>query len=303
MEAAIRELGYRPNRVARSLRRQYTDTIGVVVSDIENPHFTQAVRVIEDAAFGQGYRVLLCNTDETPAKQSSYLEMLAAERVLGVVLAPADPNDPTITQLLDLDIPIVAFDREAADPRADAVTADNVTAGRRATDYLLECGHTGIGFVAGRPDIQTGIDRLRGYELAMAQRGCAAYSVTGMFRMQEAQTATMQLLDEHPELTAIVVGNNLMTVGTLRTLKVAGRNVPVDVSLVQIDDPFWAELVEPPLTSLAQPVRLMAQTAVDLLMQRIARERTVSKHVVFQFELRERRSAIAIKSAASSRSR
>jgi len=303
VEAAIRELGYRPNRVARSLRRQYTDTIGVVVSDIENPHFTQAVRVIEDAAFGQGYRVLLCNTDETPAKQSSYLEMLAAERVLGVVLAPADPNDPTITHLLDQGIPIVAFDREAADPRADAVTADNLTAGRRATEHLLELGHTSIGFVAGRPDIQTGIDRLRGYELAMDQRGLAVRSVTGMFRMQEAQMATIQLLEDHPDLTSVVVGNNLMTVGALHALKIAGKKVPTDVSLVQIDDPFWAELVEPSLTSLAQPVRLMAQNAVDLLMQRIARERTVSRHVVFQFELRERRSTTAINVPQSERSR
>ncbi len=295
---AIRELGYQPNRVARSLRRQYTDTIGVVVSDIENPHFTQAVRVVEDAAFAQGYRVLLCNTDETPAKQSSYLEMLAAERVLGVIIAPADPSDTTISQLLDMDIPIVAFDREAGDPRADAVTADNVTAGRRATEYLLTRGHTCIGFVAGRPDIQTGIDRLRGFEMAMAKRNLAAHSVTGMFRMHEAQTATRDLLDEHTDLTAIVVGNNLMTVGTLRALKDVGRQVPTDISLVQIDDPFWAELVEPPLTSLAQPVRQMAQRAADLLMERISRERTVSKHVEFQFELRERASCIDAKRGA-----
>ncbi|MGI8485611.1 MAG: LacI family DNA-binding transcriptional regulator [Thermomicrobiales bacterium] len=292
---AIRELGYQPNRVARSLRRQYTDTIGVVVSDIENPHFTQAVRVVEDAAFERGYRVLLCNTDETPAKQSSYLEMLAAERVLGVVIAPADPADVTISHLLDLDIPIVAFDREALDPRADAVTADNVAAGRRATEHLLERGHTCIGFVAGRPDIQTGIDRLRGFELAMEHRGLPAHSVIGMFRMHEAQMATQQLLAAHPELTALVVGNNLMTVGTLRALKAAGRRVPAEISLVQIDDPFWAELVEPPLTSLAQPVRQMAQAAADLLLQRISRERTVSKHIVFQFELQERASCAQLK--------
>lgn len=295
---AIRELGYQPNRVARSLRRQYTDTIGVVVSDIENPHFTQAVRVVEDAAFGEGYRVLLCNTDETPAKQSSYLEMLAAERVLGVIIAPADPSDVTISNLLDLDIPIVAFDREALDPRADAVTADNVAAGRRATEHLLAQGHVCIGFVAGRPDIQTGIDRLRGFELAMEHRGLLAHSAIGMFRMDEAQMATQQLLDAHPELTALIVGNNLMTVGTLRALKIAGRRVPMDISLVQIDDPFWAELVEPPLTSLAQPVRQMAQAAADLLMQRISRERTVSRHVVFQFELRKRASCIAVEPAA-----
>ncbi|MGB3329101.1 MAG: LacI family DNA-binding transcriptional regulator, partial [Thermomicrobiales bacterium] len=140
--AAIEELGYQPNRVARSLRRRYTDTIGVVISDIENPHFTQAVRVIEDAAFAQGHRVLLCNTDETPSKQVAYLEMLAAERVVGVILAAADVADPTIAQVRDSGIPIVAFDRQVDDPRIDAVTSDNVQAGRDATTYLLERGHT-----------------------------------------------------------------------------------------------------------------------------------------------------------------
>src|SRR5579875_2518708 len=88
---AVEELGYKPNRVARNLRRQQAEMIGVVVSDIENPHFTEMVRAVEDAAYHLGYRVLLCNTDETAEKQRAYLDVLAAERVLGVVLSPSDP--------------------------------------------------------------------------------------------------------------------------------------------------------------------------------------------------------------------
>ena len=287
---AVDALGYQPNRVARNLRRKHTDTIGVVVSDIENPHFTRAVRVIEDTAFDRGYRVLLCNTDETPSKQSAYLDMLAAERVRGAIVVPADPADGTIAQLIDMGIPIVAFDREVDDPRADAVTADNVTAGFRATEYLLERGHTHIGFVAGTPHIQTGIERRSGYERAMVGYGLAPHSVSGMFRIQEANTATYQLLSERPETTAIVVGNNLMTVGALDALRGLGKPVPDDVSLVQLDDPFWAQLVDPALTSLAQPVRNMAQSAIDLLLQRIRKERDVARHIVYQFELRQRNS-------------
>ena len=291
---AIDALGYQPNRVARNLRRQLTDTIGVVISDIENPHFTRAVRVIEDAAFARGYRVFLCNTDETPSKQGAYLEMLAAERVVGVILAPADPTDGTIGQLLDMGIPIVAFDREVTDPRADAVTADNLTAGFRATELLLQRGHRAIGFIAGRPDIQTGADRLRGYERAMANRNLEPYSASGMFRIDEASEATMQLLEDRPETTAIVVGNNLMTLGALAAIRDRGLAVPDQLSLVQLDDPFWAQLVDPALTSFAQPVQHMAQSAIDLLLQRIHKERETSKHIVYQFELRERRSVATI---------
>jgi len=288
--AAIEELGYQPNRVARSLRRRYTDTIGLVVSDIENPHFTQAVRVIEDAAYARGHRVLLCNTDETPSKQASYLEMLAAERVVGVILAAADAADPTIGQVIDYGIPIVAFDRMVNDPRADAVTSDNVQAGRDATTYLLDRGHTEIGFIAGRLDIQTGADRLAGYTEAMQERGLSPRTGSGEFRMDEAERATALLLDRFPQTTAIVVGNNLMTVGALRTLRARQRSVPADISIVQIDDPFWTELMEPALTSFGQPVREMAAKAFTLLMERIGQGRSEARHVVFPFDLRERAS-------------
>lgn len=288
--AAIEELGYQPNRVARSLRRRYTDTIGVVISDIENPHFTQAVRVIEDAAYAKGHRVLLCNTDETPGKQASYLEMLAAERVVGVILAAADAADPTIGQVIDYGIPIVAFDRKIDDPRADAVTSDNVQAGRDATAYLLDRGHTEIGFIAGRLDIQTGADRLAGYTEAMQERSLPPRTASGEFRMDEAERATAALLERFPQTTAIVVGNNLMTVGALRALRSRHLAVPADISVIQIDDPFWTELMEPALTSLGQPVREMAAQAFTLLMERIAQGRTQARHVVFPFALRERAS-------------
>src|SRR3954467_5258673 len=108
---AVEELNYRPNRLARNLRIQRTTTIGVVVSDIENPHFTQMVRAVEDAAFRRGYRVLLCNTDENPEKQKAYLQVLAAERVLGVLISPSDPAGEEISELIELGIPVIAFDR------------------------------------------------------------------------------------------------------------------------------------------------------------------------------------------------
>ena len=146
---AVAELDYRPNRLGRNLRQQNSETLGVVVSDIENPHFTQMVRAVEDAAYGRGFRVLLCNTDEMAEKQRAYLEVLAAERVLGVILAPSDPAGEEIGRLLDLGIPVVAFDRVVGDPRADAVIVDNAEGSRRATEHLIRAGHERIGFVSG----------------------------------------------------------------------------------------------------------------------------------------------------------
>src|SRR5271170_6606672 len=142
--AVISELGYRPSRVASNLRRQQVQMIGVVVSDIENPHFSQMVRAIEDSAYLKGYRVLLCNTDEDPVKQREYLGVLAAERVAGAIMSPTEAGAPEISELIDIGASVVAFDRPVDDKRADAVLAANVAGARLGTDHLLAGGHTRI---------------------------------------------------------------------------------------------------------------------------------------------------------------
>jgi len=110
---AVAELNYRPNRLARNLRKQRSASIGIVVSDIENPHFTEMVRAVEDHAYRAGHAVLVCNTDETPDKQRVYLDVMLDERVLGVIISPSDPGGPEIGTLLDAGIPVIAFDRGA----------------------------------------------------------------------------------------------------------------------------------------------------------------------------------------------
>jgi LacI family transcriptional regulator len=284
---AIEEMGYRPNRLASNLRRQKAEMIGVVVSDIENPHFTQMVRAVEDAAYRRGYRVLLCNTDENPEKQKSYLQMLAAERVLGVLISPSDPAGEELSELIDLGIPVIAFDRSVDDPRADAVVVDNAAGTRRATEFLIRAGHERIGFVSGLGGIETSVERQAGYEGAMREVGLEPRSVSGGFRIADGRTATEELL-ETGDLTALIVGNNLMTIGALEVLRIHRTRVPEEMALVAVDDPFWAKLVEPPLTTLAQPVREMAACAVELLLERIGGVRERPRRVVFDFELRVR---------------
>ena len=287
---AVTELGYRPNQLARNLRRQRSGTIGVIVSDIENPHFGEALRAIEDRAFDAGYRVLVCNTDEQAAKQRAYLETMIDERVLGVIIAPSDPSGPQIAALLDLGIPVVAFDREVADPRADAVLAENVKASRTAARVLMDEGHRDVAFITGRPDVETGAERLLGYELAMRDAGVALRVVEGGFRLDAARAAVSDLLAGDPRPSALVVANNLMTLGALHAIRAARLRVPEDVAVVGIDDPAWAALVDPPLTTLAQPVRSMAEDAMELLLERVTGRRTRPRRIVHPFELRRRAS-------------
>lgn len=287
---AVEELGYRPNRLARSLRTQRTAVIGVVVSDIENPHFSEMVRAVEDEAYRRGYRVLVCNTDESADKQRSYLETLVEERAVGVIVSPSDPDDPEISELLDGGTAVVAFDREVADPRADAVIADNVDASRTAVELLVGAGHERITFVGGRRDVETGAERLDGFELTMRAHGLEPRSVEGDFRIEGGYEAVAGLLRDGERPSALVVANNLMTIGALRALGEAGVRVPDEVALVAFDDPVWAQFVDPPLTTLAQPVRRMSTEATSLLLERVTGSRVDPRRTVHPFELRRRRS-------------
>ena len=300
---SVRELDYRPNVLARNLRRQRTATIGVVVPDIGNPHFGEMLRAVEDQAFDAGYRVLVCNTGENAEKQRAYLEALIDERVLGVIISPADPEGEQISRLLDLGIPVVACDREVADPRADAVLADNVKALRIGTDLLVREGHERIAFVGGRVDVETGAERLAGYEMAMRAAGLEPLTVGGDFRLERAEEAVAGLLEHGPRPTAFIVANNLMTLGALRAIADAGLKVPAEIALVAVDDPPWSALVDPPLTTLAQPVRAMAADAMELLLQRVTGARESPRRIVHPLELRERSStgAPASRQGAGSR--
>jgi DNA-binding LacI/PurR family transcriptional regulator len=284
--AVINELGYRPNRTASNLRRQQAQMIGVVISDIENPHFTQMVRAVEDASYRRGYRVLLCNTDEDPAKQRDYLGVLAAERVAGAIISPTDAGAPEISELIDHGTSVVAFDRAVTDRRADAVLAANVEGARMGTEHLVAYGHTTVGFVSGPTRVETAAERLEGYEQAMSAAGLRPLVAYGDFRFEGGVAATSELLEAG--VTALLVANNLMAVGVLHAIKEAGLRVGDNVSLVSIDDPPWAELTDPPLTTLGQPVRAMAAAAVELLFARLEGGRKRRKVRVFEFELHDR---------------
>jgi DNA-binding LacI/PurR family transcriptional regulator len=291
VSAAVEELSYRPNRLARNLRRRNADMVGVVISDIENPHFAEMIHVAEEEAYRRGYRMLLCNTDESSEKQRSYLQMLADERPVGVILAPCDANGPEIGHLIDLGIPVVAFDRPVKDERADAVLADNYGAARMAVEHLVGSGFTRIGYVGISTQIETGARRLAGYKAAMTALGLEPRWVDGGLRLPTGFHATEQLLREWPEMEAMVVGNNMLAVGALQALRADKRRVPEEMAVVAFDDPFWAELVCPSLTTLAQPVRAMTSTAVRLLIDNIEGRHREPERIVFRFTLKIRESS------------
>ena len=287
--ASASQLGYRPNRLARNLRRRQMDVIGIVVPDIENPHFAAMVRVVEAIALGLGHRVLVCNTDEDGDRQAACLQMLADERVSGIVLSPSGP-DGGIDHLRDLAIPVVTIERALRNGPADAVVADNVAAVRAATRRLIDAGHTNIAFVGGYSRVNAISMRQRGYLTAIEEAGLAPVLIGGQFLCDPAEVAVTALLRAKRPASALVVANNLMALGAIRAVRRAGLRIPGDVAVIAVDDPPWAELLDPPLTVLAQPIHAMATRAVEFIVRRLGGDQSPPVHDVFPLKLIVRRS-------------
>ena len=269
-DAATR-LGYRPNGIARSLRRQATDVLALIISDVANPFWTVVTRGVEDVAQRSGFSVLLCNADEDPAKEATYLRVAEQQRVAGVVLSPHAAGSD-VTSLRRAGIPCVVIDRPLvhdADDTADSVMVPSVEGARAATEHLLAVGWQRPCCITGPDDAATAEERLAGYRAAVAARGVADRSVRMPFRASGGARGAAQLLDEREPPDAFFVANSQMCLGVLEELGRRGLRVGRDVGLVMVDDPAWARLLDPPLTVVAQPAYEVGEQAAQLLIDRV----------------------------------
>lgn len=300
--AAARELDYVPSAVARSLKRQVTHTVGLLVPDSTNPFFAELARGIENACFRAGYSVLLCNSDDAPERQRTYLRVLRQKQVDGLVVASARDDAPWVAALSELPFPRVVVDREIAGLRCDLVQVDNVRGGALAARHLLALGHRAVGCVAGRPGINAGIARLGGFERALAQAGVhvpAAWRAQGDFRAQGGYRAALAILQAPARPTALFACNDLMAVGVLRAAAELGIAVPGQLSVVGFDDIELSSYVHPALTTVGQSIRELGEATVAALLARIARPDGRPVRRLLAPELRVRHSTASPAAAAT----
>lgn len=278
VRAAAAAMGFAPNRVARSLRRQRASVIGLIIPDIANPFFTALARGVEDAALETNLSVVLCNTDEDVAKEHRYLEVAAAEQMAGVIVAAASRHRTDLSALVDRGTPVVAVDRRPRGAGVDAVMMDNRHGGEVATEHLLERGYRRIACIAGPEGTSTSDERLAGYRTVLRDHALetgqaeppAEYVVHGDFRVEGGRAAMQQLLALPEPPDAVFVANNLMTVGALAALREAGGSEPPRTGLLSFGDVPWPELVSPSLSSVQLPSYELGFAAAGLLQERIA---------------------------------
>ena len=267
---AIAELGYHPNGAARSLRRRVAPVWALIISDIENPHFTSLVRGAEDVAQATGQSVVLCNADEDLAKERRYVEVAVGERMAGVIISPASDKHTRLEPLLERDIPVVTIDRQLEGRAVGAVLSDNAGGAEAATTHLLQAGYRRVACVTGPLRTSTGRQRLLGYRRALAAAGLRydrSLVRVSDYKERGGYDAARSLLDGEGRPDALFVANSLMTMGALQRLADAGVRIPDEVGVVGFDDHPWARLVRPALSTVAQPTYELGQAAARMLVE------------------------------------
>ena len=290
--AVVEELNYRPNRVARSLRAQKSNIIGLIVSDIQNPFFTLISRAVEDAAYDQGMSIFLCNTDEDPAKEAMYIKLMRDERVAGIILSPTLKTSNNFIEITNSHLPVVVIDRHVPGVEIDSVQVDNFEAAYKIIDHLIGHGYQRIGALFGIGS-STGRRRREGYLKAFEDHGIKPAAELALFveaREAEGYRATRELLSLPAAPQAIFTSNGLLSAGAFRALRESSLKLPEEIAFATFDETPWSTLVDPPFTVIEQPTYEIGRTAVELLVSRIQDPTRSTREVTLKSKLIIRRS-------------
>lgn len=278
VEKAVRELNYRPSAVARGLQTSITHTVGVLVADITSYFFAQIVRELEAAFEPQHYNLMVCNTDEDPARERRYLEMLYDKRVDGVIMVPTGSKQPILQQFIKGNVPVVSMHRRPGTPCGPVVLSDDVAAGQAATEHLIKLGHKRIGVLARGQHLSPVIQRVDGYKQALKAHGIPIDKRIIEISRLDLTTDTVsktakRLFSVKPAVTAVIAMSLTSSMGLLKAMRELNVTYPDPVSVVGIGDAPWMELLPAPLTVMAASVPEMCRQAFELTLSGIAENR------------------------------
>jgi LacI family transcriptional regulator len=289
---AIRKLNYRPNLLARSLAKQKTHTIGMIVPDISNPFFPVVVRGAEDAAQKHGYNLLLCNSDDSAQKEEKAIDVLLSKRVDGILLTKAAGDfSPALQQTIrEAKIPFVLVMRTYPKLTKDAVITDDYHGAYEAVSHLARAGRKNIALVSGPLKVSNAKERRQGFHDALKDKGIPYHEelvIEGDYRTESGYRAGHRLFSHRPD--GIYVANHLMTVGLLKAADEMGLRCPEDFGLVSFDDYPWLGIFRPRLTTVELPKRELGTESAELLIRRISGDssRPVVRRLPLELRIRE----------------
>lgn len=293
--AAVEAVGYQPSQLARGLRRDKTNIIGMIIPDVTNPFFPAVVRGAEDVAFANGHLLILCNTDNNHAKEIANLTELRTFLPAGLIVIPSDFSDLTAQakSYVRAGASVVCVDRLPKNWEGDTVTVANEDGAYRATKYLVQLGHRHIATIMGPLHLTNAQERVSGFRRALKEARIPVapeYIQETTFDRHGGYSKALLLLRLLPRPTAIVAGNDLIAFGVLEAVRSLGLRCPEDISFFGFDDLEFADLISPSLSSVRQPGYLLGTTAAKLLLARVGGESGPPKHIVLETELKIRES-------------
>ncbi|MEK8073030.1 LacI family DNA-binding transcriptional regulator [Rhodococcoides navarretei] len=272
VDAAILEIGYRRNVVARSLAAGRTHTVGLSIAALTNPYFGSLVHAVERRLSEAGYVLILGDSHDEPQPERRVTDSLLDRQVDGMILAPAAGSEvSTIPEIVRSGTPLVLIDR-MLDVPCDQVGPENDASAYELTAHLLDSGHRRIAIVRGIEGISSTTERFDGYARALADRGIELdprLVLDGRSSVEVAESRVRELMSGTDRPSALVSMNNSMTIGSLKAVRGLGLSIPADLAFVCYDDFEWSDLFEPRLTAAAQDVQTIGRTAADLVLRRI----------------------------------
>jgi DNA-binding LacI/PurR family transcriptional regulator len=289
--SAVSALNYRRNGLARGLKRQRTDTIGLVLGDIANPFAAELARAVREVMSAKGYNVFICVSEHSAREDIAAFESLADHRVDGVIVATRANKlgNDRLAELIEGGIPVVLIGRDFRHPQADLIAADNLRGGYDATAHLISLGHKKIGFIGVTPTSGVGLRRYHGYLEAMREHGLKVDERLIVGRADDGDqwpgysTEAMgyegmkKLLGLRKRPTAVFARNDFTAVGAMGAVKEAGLKIPGDIAIVGYDDVPLAAHTTPPLTTVRQPTREQGRIAAEALVRRMESAETAAR--------------------------
>lgn len=270
---AIEKTGYTGDAIARSLVTGGTRSIGVALPLLANPYFAALMQAVQREAAAAGYTVLLADTHDALGTEQDTVRTLRSHRVEGLLLTPSPGDGVVISELVSRGVPVVLVDRLTTRTDVDQVGAENIQSTSALTEHLASLGHRRIGLISGAPGLSNTEERTLGYRLGLGRGGLSwnpELVVSGQSSKDGGAAALRRLVELSEPPTALVVANDVMMVGTLHEARRRGLRVGEEFAIAGYDDAEWADLVEPPLTTMAQPTEDIGRRAVRLLLDRIA---------------------------------
>jgi DNA-binding LacI/PurR family transcriptional regulator len=292
---AIRSMGYQPSALAQGLRKNRTNMLGMVIPDITNPFFPSVVRGVEDVAYKRSFRVILCNADNDPAKEASYVSELRSYRISGLLIIPSGGADIAdhLKAYASASVPVVCIDRVPDGWKGDAVLVANTEGAYQAARHLIQMGHKRLAVISGPLGLTNSAERLKGFTRALNEAGIAIepeFVQESRFDTVSGYQAALRLLRMLPRPTAIFACNDLMAFGVLQAARELGLRCPEDISIAGFDSLEFTKFTDPSLTSVYQPGYQLGATAARLLLERVDGLRSAPKKVLLPTDLKKRNS-------------